>query len=214
MNNWDYAGDIPTSPWRSAMSLPREVSLTQTADGPRLVQDSVKEVDKLAGKVTYADRKGAAISAGTHPLPGAASGQVQQVDVTFSPGTAAKAGITVLGDGTSSTAIGYDAGTGKIFVDRTKSGNTGFNPAFSSVDDAPVTLDERGNVTLKIYLDRSSVEVFGQGGLRTITDQVFPRAGADKMALFAEGGTAQLKSITVTPLRQSMFTPGTKNHNN
>jgi levanase len=205
MNNWDYANDIPTSPWRSAMSLPREVSLTQTADGPRLVQDAVKEMDRLAGKVSYTDKKGGTINAGTQPLPAAASGQVQQVDITFAPGTAAKSGITVLGDGTSSTAIGYDAGTGKIFVDRTNSGNTGFHPAFSSLDDAPVTVDERGNVTLKIYLDRSSVEVFGQGGLRTITDQVFPKAGADKMALFAEGGTAQLKSIKVTPLAQSMF---------
>ena len=27
MNNWDYGGSIPTSPWRSAMSIPREVSL-------------------------------------------------------------------------------------------------------------------------------------------------------------------------------------------
>ncbi len=30
MNNWDYANDIPTSPWRSSMALPREVTLTST----------------------------------------------------------------------------------------------------------------------------------------------------------------------------------------
>ena len=52
------------------------------------------------------------------------------------------------------------------------------------------------------------MEVFAQNGLRTITDQVFPNAGADKMALFAEGGTAQLKSLTVTPLEKAMFLPG------
>jgi levanase len=50
------------------------------------------------------------------------------------------------------------------------------------------------------------VEVFTQGGQRTITDQVFPAEGADQVALFADGGTAQLKSITVTPLAPSMFT--------
>ena len=210
MNNWDYANDIPTSPWRSAMSLPREVKLTQTPDGPRLTQSAVKQVEKLEGKVTYNDKKGGPISAGTHPLPAKAAGQVQQVDITFAPGTATKSGITVLGDGNSSTVIGYDATTGKMFVDRTNSGNTAFHPAFASIEDAPVTLDKNGNVTMRIYLDRSSVEVFAQDGLRTITDQVFPNAGADKMALFAEGGTAQLKSLTVTPLEKAMFLPEKK----
>lgn len=205
MNNWDYANTIPTSPWRSAMSLPREVSLTQTPAGPRLAQQAVKQVDKLGTKASYSDKKGANIAPGTHPLPASASGDVQRIDVTFAPGTAAKSGITVLGDGTHSTTIGYDASTGEVYVDRGNSGTTGFHPLFTSVDSAPVTLNADGTVTLRIYVDRSSVEVFAQGGQRTITDQVFPGAGATEVALFADGGTARLKSLTVTPLQQSMF---------
>jgi fructan beta-fructosidase len=49
------------------------------------------------------------------------------------------------------------------------------------------------------------VEVFAQNGLRTITDQVFPGVGAGQVALFAEGGTARVQSLTVTPLQSSMF---------
>ncbi|MBT2512447.1 GH32 C-terminal domain-containing protein [Arthrobacter sp. ISL-30] len=205
MNNWDYANSIPTSPWRSAMSLPREVGLTQTPDGPRLTQQAVKQVDGLAYAPSYQDGVGGTIVPGTHVLPSAASGQVQRIDVTFAPGTATKSGITVLGNGDSSTVIGYDAVTKELYVDRGNSGNTAFHPLFTSVDSAPVTVDAQGNVTLRIYVDRSSVEVFAQDGLRTITDQVFPEAGARQVALFADGGTAQLKSLTVTPLRQSMF---------
>lgn len=205
MNNWDYANTTPTSPWRSAMSLPREVSLTQTPAGPRLSQQAVKQVDKLGTKASYSDKKGGTIAPGTHPLPASASGDVQRIDLTFTPGTAAKSGITVLGDGTHSTVIGYDASTGEVYVDRGNSGNTGFHPLFTSVDSAPVTPNADGTVTLRIYVDRSSVEVFAQGGQRTITDQVFPGAGAGEVALFAEGGTAGLKSLTVTPLQQSMF---------
>lgn len=210
MNNWDYANDIPTSPWRSAMALPREVSLTQTTEGPRLTQSAVKQVDKLAQTPSYSTKKIIPIAEGITPLPAAASGQVQRVDITFAPGTARKSGITVLGDGTSSTVIGYDATTEKLFVDRTNSGNTAFHPAFASIEDAPVTLDKQGNITMRIYLDRSSVEAFAQDGLKTITDQVFPNDGADKMALFAEGGIAQLKSLTVTPLEKAMFLPEKK----
>ena len=29
MNNWQYAGDVPCTPWRSAMTLPRELSLRE-----------------------------------------------------------------------------------------------------------------------------------------------------------------------------------------
>ncbi|WP_457967938.1 GH32 C-terminal domain-containing protein [Arthrobacter sp. D1-29] len=210
MNNWDYANTIPTSPWRSAMSLPREVALTQTAAGPRLTQKAVKQVDSLGTRVGYAEKQARDIVPGTTALPAAASGQVQRIDVTFAPGTAAKAGITVLGSGTTSTVIGYDQAAGEVYVDRRNSGNTAFHPLFTSVDSAPVTPDANGNVTLRIYVDRSSVEVFAQGGLRTITDQVFPEAGARQVALFADGGTARLKSITVTPLDSSMFSGQTK----
>ena len=209
MNNWDYANAIPTSPWRSAMSLPRQVGLTQTAAGPRLVQKPAQQVSSLAKRSSYTEKRARSITPGNHVLPSAAWGQVQKIDVTFAPGTAAKSGITVLGNGNSSTVIGYDKAAGKLYVDRTKSGNTAFHPLFTSVDSAPVTPDAFGNVTLSIYVDRSSVEVFAQNGLRTITDQVFPEQGASQVALFAEGGTAQLKSITAKPLTQSMFVPET-----
>ena len=205
MNNWDYANSIPTFPWRSAMSLPREVGLTQTPDGPRLIQRAVKQLDGLAAASSYRDIAGGAIAPGTHSLPATASGQTQQIDITFSPGTAAKAGITVLGNGDSSTVIGYDAASKELYVDRTNSGDVGFHPLFSSIDSAPVSVDAQGNVTLRIYVDRSSVEVFAQGGLQTITDQVFPGEGAGQVSLFADGGTAQLRSLTITPLKQAMF---------
>ncbi|MGX5715201.1 GH32 C-terminal domain-containing protein [Arthrobacter sp. MAHUQ-56] len=205
MNNWDYANSIPTSPWRSAMSLPREVGLTQTPAGPRLTQQAVKQVDGLAYAPSYQSTAGEAITPGTHVLPPSASGDVQRIDVTFAPGTATKSGITVLGDSASSTVIGYHAATKELYIDRGNSGNVAFHPLFTSLDSAPVSVDAQGNVTLRVYVDRSSVEVFAQAGLRTITDQVFPAEGANQVALFAEGGTAHLKSITVTPLRQSMF---------
>jgi len=210
MNNWDYANSIPTSPWRSAMSLPREVALTQTATGPRLAQKAAQQVDGLGTKESYAEKRARNIPAGTLALPAAASGDVQRIDVTFSPGSASKAGITVLGNGGKSTVIGYDRAAGELYVDRSNSGSTDFHPLFASVDSAPVAMDAGGNVTLRIYLDRSSVEVFAQNGLRTITDQVFPeqvpfQAEPNRVALFAEGGTARLKSLSVTPLSPSMF---------
>ena len=203
MNNWNYANTIPESPWRGAMALPRELSLTQTATGPQLVQKVVSQAAALAKVPSYT--AGATSVSGTQQLPAAADGQVQRIDLTLTPGSATQSGITVLGDDTTSTVVGYDASQGTVYIDRRNSGNTSFNSSFPTVDSAPISLDADGNIALTVYLDRSSVEVFAQGGQRALTDLVFPNAGADQVALFANGGTATLQSLTVTPLATAMF---------
>ncbi|MFJ4210580.1 GH32 C-terminal domain-containing protein [Paenarthrobacter sp. NPDC089675] len=113
-------------------------------------------------------------------------------------------GLKVLGNGTESAKVGYAPASGRLFVDRTNSGNENFHPAFASVDDVPVQL-VNGKLKLRLYVDRASVEVFAQDGLATLTDQVFPAAGATSISLFSEGGTAHLESLTVTPLNKAMW---------
>jgi fructan beta-fructosidase len=49
MNNWQYAQDIPTSPWRSVQSLPRTLALRTTSQGIRMVQQPVMELQQLRG---------------------------------------------------------------------------------------------------------------------------------------------------------------------
>jgi fructan beta-fructosidase len=62
-------------------------------------------------------------------------------------------------------------------------------------------------VSFTVYLDRASVEVFSKDGLTTITDQVFPEAGASSIGVWATGGRAELTSLTVTPLAPAMWAP-------
>jgi levanase len=196
MNNWDYANQIPTSTWRSAMTLPRELKLIKTSQGPKLVQTEVDQVASLLKKPVLELRRTPVSGDKTLPV----RGDVVRIDATFTPGRADRFGLSVLGKGDQKTIIGYDAGAGRLYVDRTRSGNVDFHPAFASVDDAPVAL-QNGKLKLRVYVDRSSVEVFAQGGLQTITDQVFPVEGADRIGVWASGGKAQLESLTVTPLR-------------
>lgn len=202
MNNWDYANDIPTGTWRSAMALPRDVELVTTDRGPRLAQRVVPELAELERPaIAYAD--GARpIAEGVETLP--VAGDVVRIDAVVAPGDADAVGLRVLGDDAAATRIGWDASSARLFVDRRESGNTGFHPAFASFDDAPVALAD-GKLALTVYVDRASVEVFADGGRTTITDQVFPNAGADAIGLWAEGGDAWLESITVTPMHGAMY---------
>lgn len=205
MNNWQYAEDIPTSTWRSSMTLPREVSLVQTAKGPRLQQKVIDQVESILDVANAQTVTNQTVNSTENVL--GVSGDVVKLDITLDPGTAERAGITVFRAGSGEGAqIGYDTTTGRVFVDRRESGNTGFHPAFASIQDAPVSLDGDGNLVLEVYLDRASVELFADDGRLTITDQVFPLAGADGISVWAEGGSATLVELTVTPLTQTMFT--------
>ena len=202
MNNWDYANDIPTGSWRSAMALPRDVELVTTERGPRLVQHVVPEFAELERPAVAFTDAARTISAGAETLP--VSGEVVRIDAVIAPGAADAVGLSVLGDDEAATRVGWDATSARLFVDRRDSGNTAFHPAFASLEDAPVALED-GKLALTVYVDRASVEVFADGGRTTITDQVFPNAGADAIGLWADGGDAWLESLTVTPMHGAMY---------
>ena len=50
MSNWDYAQVVPTESWRSAMTIPCELSLIRKADNYLLKSSPVKEMDMITNK--------------------------------------------------------------------------------------------------------------------------------------------------------------------
>jgi len=199
MNNWDYGNDIPTSPWKSAMSLPREIRL-ETMDGAlHLVQTAID--DRPAAPATFSlfDQE---LGEGVVLLPRAAWGSVLRVDATITPGTADEIGLIIRGGSNEGTSIGYNASSGCLTVNRKRSGKVDFHSAFASTESAPVTLIG-GQVRLRIYVDRSSVEVFAQDGIVTITDQIFPQAASQEISLYATHGGGHLHSLTIHDLQPS-----------
>jgi levanase/fructan beta-fructosidase len=204
MNNWQYAASTPTDGWRSAMSLPREVRLVSIGGRPTLVQEAVDPFGLEPGAELFAlDRQ--LLAEGVTWLPPEAHGDVLRIDVEFEPGSDRRVGLvlragTGLGAGESKTAprtiLAYDCATGELSLDRTESGNVGFDPTFPSVERVSVPLED-GRLRLRVFLDRCSVEVFAQDGLATITDLVFPANSSNAVGLFAEGDGGTLVSLAV-----------------
>ena len=197
MNNWEYANHIPTTPWRSPMSLAREVSL-QTSDGNlSLVQQPAGDWTALAPQEPFSLAE-TTIDEGEKVLTGA-GGTVQRIDVMFTPGSAEEFGLVLRGDGAQGTRVGIRPDEGELFVDRRESGQTDFHESFPSLDTAPVQTAS-GSYELSIFVDRCSVEVFAQGGQVTMTELIFPAESSTDLAVFAIGGTATISSLQVTRL--------------
>jgi fructan beta-fructosidase len=193
MNNWEYGSGIPTAPWRGAMSLPRSLALRTTPRGIRLVQQPVAELARLRGRVRHL---------GPQPIPMGSTllassdiaGSSLEIVAEFDADSAAEFGFKVRTGRDEETVVGVDPRAGEVFVDRPRSGQTGFNPTFGGRQAAPVTM-EKGRIRLHLLVDRSSVELFVGAGEAVITGQIFPAPESEGVALYAAGGSARLVSL-------------------
>jgi fructan beta-fructosidase len=197
MNNWDYGTSIPTSPWRSAQSIPRDVRLETIDEKVQLVQKPIPELRELRQGDSSNNQNGL-ITAGTTTL--GTRGKALEIIAEFQVGTASQFGFKVRTGTGEETLVGYDAPAAEVFVDRTNSGQSSFSNLFAGRQTAPLPA-ENGRVKLHIFVDWSSVEVFGGDGQTVITDQIFPMPSSDGLALFAKGGNARLVSLQIWPLQ-------------
>ena len=193
MHNWDYAEAAPTSPWRGALSLPRSVTLRERDGQLRLVQAPVDELKQL--RTNHVQLETMRLSRETRSLTDAGvSGAPLELAATFAPDTAETMGLHVHEGPHARTVVGYDAEAGSVFVDRTAAGHTGLPDAFSARDAAPLALND-GRVTLRVIVDRSSVEVFANDGARVLTHRLFPPPNHTGVSAFATGGGATLSRL-------------------
>lgn len=202
MSNWQYANDVPTSPWRSATSIPRELKLKAFTEGVRVVQTPVKELETIRG--TSKKWKNLTISPASHNVLAGQSGDAYEINAEFkvSPGSAAEFGFKVRTGENQFTKVGYDRRNAKLFVDRSESGNDTFNPAFNIGKETAPLKPVNGKVKMRIFVDRSSVEVFGNDGKQVITDIILPDRSSKGLELYAANGGVKVKSLTIHPLKK------------
>ncbi len=199
MNNWQYAQEIPTDPWRSAQSLPRSLHLRNVGDGLRLAQQPVRELQSLRERFMQIEAR--QLSDETFTLSETGFwGRRLEILAEFEPETAREFGLRVRVGQQEGTVIGYDVTRSELFVDRTRSGRSDFHPLFARRHAGPLPLRD-GRLRLQIFVDRSSVEVFGNDGLTVLTDQIFPSLGSEGLEVYAVGGSVKLHSFTAWQLR-------------
>lgn len=179
MGNWQYANDVPTAPWRSAMSIPRELRIRKIDEGLRLVQKPVDELTALRRRAHRWDQANAA------NLPGASirfPGELLEIGATWDiTEDTLPLGLRIVTGAEEATVIEYHNGT--LTVDRTISGRVDFHPAFKSTYTAPLEPSD-SRLNLRVFLDTSSIEVFANNGEIVLTSLILPTSGARTVEFF------------------------------
>ena len=188
MSNWDdYATKVPTSTWRSAMTVPRELKLLSTPSGLRLGQQPVEELKVLNQNKTEVVAQNI-----TDSLVISTQGIQKEITLEFDlhKSSAQSFGFVIANDLHEKVIVGFDKKNNEFFIDRTASGNTSFSKKFAKKHVAPYV---SGN-TLKIQalIDNSSIEVFLDDGKLAMTEIFFPTKDFSKISLFSNGGKTAL----------------------
>ena len=82
--------------------------------------------------------------------------------------------------------IGYDNAHNQYFIDRSKSGKVDFDKGFAAKHIAPRFSNNPG-MDISMVVDESSIEIFADGGLTTMTEIFFPNAPYNKINLQSAG---------------------------
>lgn len=200
MSNWKYAQNVPTEKWRSAMTLPRTLSLKSTEKGLKLVSNPVKELDILRGKLDIAITP-QTIEGETKPkttLKKTVSGG--ELLLEFEKGSAADFGVKISNSKGEYVLIGFDKTANQYYIDRTQSGKSSFSKDFAGKHFAP-RFSNANTIKMRLIFDRSSVELFADDGLTVMTDVFFPNEDFNEASFYALGGKVVLKSGKAYPLK-------------
>lgn len=150
MSNWQYANNVPTKQYRSANGLPRDLgSFTYKGETYLSVKPSKEILSAFAQK------------------PSEKLTDACRIDVQLKGSSS----VTLSNEKGEQVVLTYDEQAETIAIDRRKSGETAFSEEFPIVTTTPTY----GKVKmLRIFVDRSSIEVFDADGKVAMTNIVFP----------------------------------------
>ncbi|MEZ0487420.1 glycoside hydrolase family 32 protein [Fibrella aquatica] len=194
MSNWQYARDVPTDPWRSAITVPRELGLREVDKELYLTSTPVKELDKLNGKTTTLSNVSVK---GTFDLT-AKTGKAELAKLVLTAPAANDFSVVLANEQGDELVVGYEKSTNSYYIDRSKAGKTDFEKGFGKRHTAPRFATDN-SLSINLLIDVASVELFADGGLTVMTDIFFPNQPLNKLFIKSATGISVSK-LTFTKL--------------
>jgi fructan beta-fructosidase len=197
VNNWNYANDIPTTPWKSAMSLPRNLSVKKINGEWILIQKPVALTALLRKKIfqfkkIWVDEK--------KLLP--VKSKQFEMEVVLEPTASSVTGVRLATGDSHYFEIGYDAAKHLFFLDRSKSGDLAFNEQYKKLSRFEKTIPLKNNkLRLHLFYDNSIAEVFVNDGEAVFTCQLFAGENDTGIELFSTGGKSQFKNLNLWQMK-------------
>lgn len=201
MSNWQYSQVVPTLLWRSAMTFPRVLKLSQGDKGFMLHSTPVNEIELLREEKTditqtlVSNDKEYNLPVPSQPYP-------LEIMASFSvpaANSATEFSIELYNDDGEKVIIGFDKIKSKFFIDRTKSGLIEFSKDFSGTQYSAV-VEKTSEIDMHLIIDAASVELFALNGKVAMTGIYFPKEKLDKIKVTSKNGDILIREGTIYKL--------------
>jgi fructan beta-fructosidase len=176
---WGNGMTFPGMPFNQQMTVPCELTLRVTADGPRLHVLPVKELETL--RSGEHEGKDLVLKPGDNPLA-SVHGELLDVEAAFQPAEAEQVVLTLRG-----IDVLYDARTFQV---RCLGKSAPLKP-------------QDGKIALRILVDRGSMEIFGNHGRVALSVGVRVAPDNRSLALSAKGSAVRVAALKVQTLQSA-----------
>lgn len=173
MSNWLYGQEVPTHPWRSAMTLPRTLQMRQVQDQLFVTSQPVQEVEKLRKEQKQVPDFNINQA---YNLSEAIGTKDSLFELSFTVVNVQPFHVKLANGKGEFVTIGFDTDKNRYFIDRTDAGEATFSREFARPQYAERRVPASDPLKMHLFVDVSSIELFADDGLTVMTATVFPEA--------------------------------------
>ena len=170
MSNWQYANNVPTRQYRSANTIARDLTLYKAGGEFYLKSTPSREMKQARGEKVSVPSFKVTDSYKIESLLKDNNG-AYEIEMEIQVADASKISLNLQNEKGEQVSMYYDLLRKQFVMDRSKSGKVDFSNDFPAVTAAPVHAGK--TLRLRLFVDRSSIEAFGEDGKLVKTNLVF-----------------------------------------
>jgi len=212
LNNWNYAAQAPTSPWKGVMSIPREVKLETYNGQLKLVQKPIEELEALRSEgLNFNNKRISQINNSLRNVIGTAlsTPTFKQFELKAKVSVANKNGFSLKfkKSGLQYAEFIFDFANKQIIFDRSKVAATlSIDANFKDIQVAPLII-ENGFADLHLFVDNCSAELFTAGGKVVMSNLIFPDSTSNKIELASFDDDFSFEQFDIWRLEKRAYVP-------
>ena len=198
MSNWQYANNVPTTQYRCTITIASDLTLYIVYEELYLRSKPSAEIEKARGKKINLP---AFKVSGIHEVESLLTDNngAYELDMIIENAGSSKIAFSLVNGKGEKVSMYYDVVRKQFVMDRSVSGVVDFSRDFPAVTVAPV--DNTDTIHLRLFVDRSSIEAFGEDGKFVMTNLVFPAEPYNKLIFESEENGYTVKSLDVYRLQ-------------
>ena len=198
MSNWQYQGVLPTLQYRGANTIARDLSLYREAGELLLRCAPVPEMEAARAETRNFPSFRVSDRYEVSPLLDGNRGAFE-VELELENDGAERILLSLSNAKGERLNMHYDVARRQFVMERSESGLTSFSPDFPAVTAAP--LADTLQICVRLFMDRSSLEVFCDGGKSVMTNRIFPSEPYDRLVFESLHGAFEVRSLAVHQLK-------------